>query len=204
MRAELRSGHLAVRIDLEYILSPFPFPLIFFVDKNLLLGTCWDGKLEGIGTNISGFFEELLIACSQILNPEESTSNFARKEATWWGFPLKEGNPAYGIITPSEPSSIYYLEAEGNILKIHYYNELLSYTDCPEFRGRHRGVVEVPLREFVEDVLKISREFLTKYAPIVEKVRLEHREKPEDYDYLWRLYHEVKELYEKKFNGQEG
>ena len=205
MWVTMKGKHLTVKIDVSrYIHSPDPFFLIFTVDEHLLLGACWKGKIDGANANIHGFFQELLIACIQILNPTESTSNFARKEAIWRGFALKEGNPAYEIITSSNPSSIYYLEAEGSTLKIHYYNDFLSYTDCPEFKGKHKGVVEVPLKEFVEDVLKISREYLEKYAPLIAKVQLEHGRIPEKYDYLWELYQEVKELYEKRFGRKEG
>ncbi|WP_048811135.1 hypothetical protein [Thermococcus gammatolerans] len=203
MWVTLKGKHLTVKIDVSrYVSSPHPFFLIFTVDEHLLLGACWKGKIDGANANIHGFLQELLIACIQILNPKESTSNFARKEAMWMGFALKEGNPAYEIITSSNPSSIYYLEAEGSTLKIHYYNDFLSYTDCPEFKGKHRGVVEVPLKEFIEDVLKISREYLEKYASVIEKIRLEHGEELDDYDFLWGLYREVKDLYEKKFRPE--
>jgi len=204
MWVTMKGKHLTVKIDLDrYVGTPHSFFLIFAVDEHLLLGACWKGKLEGANANIHGFFQELLIACIQILNPKESTSNFARKEAAWRGFTLKEGNPAYEIITSSNPSSIYYLEAEGSTLKIHYYNDLLSYTDCPEFKGRYKGVVEVPLKEFVEDVLKISREYLKEYAPIIEEIRFRHKGRKENYDYLWELYREVEGLYKKRFGSED-
>ncbi|WP_210411159.1 hypothetical protein [Thermococcus aciditolerans] len=84
---------------------------------------------------------------------------------------------------------------------MHYYEDLLANTDCPEYEGKHKGVVEVPLKEFIEDVLKISREYLEKYAPVIEEIRFKHKGKKEDYNFLWELYQEVKELYEKVENG---
>ncbi|BAD84678.1 hypothetical protein, conserved [Thermococcus kodakarensis KOD1] len=192
----IQGKHLTIKIDLDrYIPSPYPFFLIFGIKDNLIVGACWKGKLEGAETNVYGVLQELLIACIQMLNPKSSTSNFARKEAKWHGFVLNENNPSYELITSSNPSSILYFEADGNILKVYYYNDLLAYTNCREYENRHRGVVELPLREFVEDVLKISREYLEKYASIIEKIRLEHGEEPDDYDSLRGLYREVERLY---------
>ncbi|AEO13920.1 hypothetical protein TAM4_2321 [Thermococcus sp. AM4] len=104
----------------------------------------------------------------------------------------------FGTTLNSE-GGLYYFCATEDLARIYYHNELLEFTDCPEYRGKHKGVVEVPLKEFVEDVLKISREYLEKYAPLIAKIQIEHGETPERYDYLWELYREVEELYEKKF-----
>ena len=49
--------------------------------------------------------------------------------------------------------------------------------------------------------MKISKEYLEKYAPLIAKIQLEHGETPEKCDYLWELYREVKELYEKRFRS---
>ncbi|EEB73519.2 conserved hypothetical protein [Thermococcus sp. AM4] len=50
--------------------------------------------------------------------------------------------------------------------------------------------------------MKISREYLEKYAPVIEKIRLEHGEESDDYDFLQKFYREVEELYKKRFGSE--
>ena len=108
----------------------------------------------------------------------------------------------YQTTLVAEAAGTYYFCSTRDLTRIYYENDFLKFTDCPEYKGKHKGVVEVPLKEFVEDVLKISREYLEKYAPVIEKIRFEHGEEPNNYDSLWELYREVEELYEKKFRPE--
>nr|WP_240922643.1 hypothetical protein [Thermococcus sp. 9N3] len=168
------------------------FPLFLFIGGMLVAGMCWisqEGrKLYPTEGNPYGMFDELLYCCSIMLNAPYT--QFTNKNIKAYETNL------------SINWSKFVFRSEGNILKIHYNNLLLKETNCPEFKGKHRGVVELPLKEFVEDVLKISREYLEKYAPVIEKIRLEHGEEPNNYDSLWELYREVEELYKKKFGSE--
>ncbi|WP_367884158.1 hypothetical protein [Thermococcus sp. JCM 11816] len=101
-----------------------------------------------------------------------------------------------------ERNSIYYACSTGKTARIYYHNGLLEFTDCPEYRGKHKGVVELPLREFIEDVLEISREYLEKYASIIDRILIENEHNPgDDYEYLLNFYQEVKKMYEKPSCG---
>jgi len=201
MWVTMKGKHLTVKIDVSrYIHSPDPFFLIFTVDEHLLLGACWKGKIDGAEANVYGFFESLLTACYYFLQPEhphvQKITKFDRENAEKDGFELKDEVVVYQV---PDRSGMYYFCSNGKTARIYYHNELLEFTDCPGFKGRHRGVVELPLKEFIEDVLKISREYLEKYAPVIEEVLHEHGIWSDDYDFLQKLYREVKELYEKKF-----
>ena len=200
---DLKGRHVFVRVWTEYVPSPDPFTLVFIIDNTILLGTCWNNKLEGAEADVYGFFESLLTACYYFLQPEhphvQKITKFDRENAEKDGFELKDEVVVYQV---SERSGMYYFCSNGKTARIYYHNELLEFTDCPEFKGKHKGVVEVPLKEFVEDVLKVSKEYLEKYVPVIEKIRLAHGEEPDNYDSLWGLYSEVKELYEKRFKSE--
>ncbi|ACS33390.1 hypothetical protein [Thermococcus gammatolerans] len=200
---DLKERHVFVRAWTEYVPSPDPFTLVFIIDNTILLGTCWNNKLEGAEADVYGFFESLLTACYYFLQPEhphvQKITKFDRENAEKDGFELKDEVVVYQV---SERSGMYYFCSNGKTARIYYHNELLEFTDCPEFKGRHRGVVELPLKEFIEDVLKISREYLEKYAPVIEEVLHEHGIWSDDYDFLQKFYREVKELYEKRFGSE--
>ncbi len=202
MWVTMKGKHLEAKIDLErYLSSPDPFFLIFAIDEHLLLGACWKGKIDGDESDVYRFFENLLTACYYFLQPEhphvQKLTKFGRENVEDEGFHLMGDEVV--VYQAVERNAIYYACSTKDLARIYYHNELLEFTDCPEYKGKHRSVVELPLKEFVKDVLKISGEFLEEYAPLIEKVELEHGEEPEDYGYLWELYHEVEELYEKKF-----
>lgn len=194
---DVRGKHMFVRVWTEYVPSPDPFSLVFMLKNHILVGACWKGKLEGDESNVYGFFEHLLTACYYFLQPEHphvrALTRFEKKNAEEAGFRLKGDEVV--VYRGVERNSIYYACSNGRIARIYYHNELLEFTDCPEYKGKHKGVVELPLKEFIEDVLKVSREYLEKYAPIIEEIRLEHGEEPDDYDFLWELYREVERLY---------
>ena len=181
----LKGTHIEITIDISTFNTAepaFPFPIILIVNRQILAGTCWSregGKLAGQPGDPYGLLQELLNVLKSVLQKQ------AEYRTTLFIY-----------------FSDYLFKCEDeSSLRIYYNNELLSYTDCPEFKGKHKGVVELPLKEFVEDVLKISREYLEKYAPLIAKIQLEHGETPEKCDYLWGLYREVKELYEKRFGS---
>ncbi|AIU69185.1 hypothetical protein TEU_01870 [Thermococcus eurythermalis] len=199
---DLRGRHVFVRVWTEYVPSPDPFTLVFIIDNNIITGICWNGELEGAEADVYRFFESLLTACYYFLQLEhphvQKITKYSREEAEKEGFQLKDEIVVYQV---PERSSIYYFCSTKNTVRVYYHNELLEATNCPEYKGKHKGVVEVPLKEFVEDVLKISREYLEKYASVIEKIRLEHGEEPDDYGFLQEFYREVKELYHKKFQS---
>jgi len=199
---DLKGRHMFVRVWTEYVPSPDPFTLVFIIGNTILLGTCWNNKLEGAEADVYKFFESLLTACYYFLQPEhphvQDLTKYARKNAEEHGFELEDEIVVYQV---PERSSLYYFCSNGKTARIYYHNELLEFTNCPEFKGKHKGIVELPLKEFIEDVLKISREYLEKYAPVIEEIRLEHGEEPDDYGFLQEFYREVKELYHKKFQS---
>ncbi|BAD84672.1 hypothetical protein, conserved [Thermococcus kodakarensis KOD1] len=202
MWATIQGKHLTIKIDLDrYIPSPDPFFSIFTIGDHLLVGACWKGKLEGDESDVYRVFENLLTACYYFLQPEhphvQKLTRFEKKNVEEAGFRLKGEEVV--VYQGVERNSIYYACSTGKTARIYYHNGLLEFTDCPEYKGKHKGVVELPLREFIEDVLKVSKEYLEKYAPIIEKIRLEHGEKPDDYDFLQKFYLEVERLYKEKF-----
>ncbi len=204
---DLKGEHVFVRVWTEYVPSPYPFTLVFILDNTILVGLCWNNKLEGAAIDVYGFFQELLMAGSHMLRPDDPRvqkySQSERKLAEWDKFRLGNEPVVYRTTLISEAAGIYYFCSTKDLARIYYENDFLRFTDCPEYMGKHKGVVEVPLKEFIEDVLKISKEFLEEYAPLIEKIRLEHGEEPGGYDYLWELYHEVEELYKKRFGRRE-
>ncbi|WP_240922867.1 hypothetical protein [Thermococcus sp. Bubb.Bath] len=185
-RVVIKGRCLEITIDTSMfntVEPAFPFPIILMINGQILAGACWNaegGKLAGQPGDPYGLIQELLNASKTMLQKqgEYNTSLFIY-------------------------FSDYAFKYKDSSLVISYENELLSYTDCPKYKGKYRGIVELPLREFVEDVLRISREYLEKYASIVEEVRLEHGEKPDNYDDLWKLYREVEELYKKRFGTED-
>jgi len=203
----LKGKRLTVKIDLErYINTPYPFFLIFMIDEHLLLGACWEGEFEGANADVYGFFESLLTACYYFLQPEhphvQKITKFDRENAERDGFELRDEVVVYQTTLVAEAAGTYYFCSTRNLTRIYYENDFLKFTDCPEYKGKHKGVVELSLKEFIEDVLKISREYLEKYAPVIEKIRLEHGEESDDYDFLQKFYREVEELYKKKFGSE--
>jgi len=208
----LKGRHLRIEISLDKFNETEPilsfYTLILF-DEQIIAGMCWrimGNNLMGTYGNPDGIIQELLFCCLSLLDPSfRENGNLGgnvRKYARELGFNVGDSTPLYGADLLTYSANVFF-ELVKNTLKIHYYEDLLANTDCPEFRGRYKGVVEVPLKEFVEDVLKISREYLEKYALVIEKIGLEHGEEPDNYEDLWKLYREVEELYKKRFGRRE-
>ncbi|NJE61194.1 hypothetical protein [Thermococcus sp. 21S7] len=132
-----------------------------------------DYTLEG---SPYGVFQELLECCLFLLGLDEYTeeevrkiSSFAKEDAQYWGVSVKEDTIVfYTNLLISWMH--FFFELDGDILKIHYYNDILAHTDCPEFKGRHRGVVEVPLKEFIEDAVSLAEEYLEKVFPLETEI----------------------------------
>lgn len=126
-----------------------------------------------------------------------------REEAGGLGFVVKDSTKLYWSHLGADYSRAI-LELDGELLKVHYYNDLLSYTDCPEFEGKHKGTVVVPFNEFVEDVLKMAREYIEKWFPVDVKIRFDVDDDftPEDYERRKKRMKEfikyVEKLYQKK------
>lgn len=203
MWVELKGKYLRVKIDLDRCIpSPDPFFSIFTIGEHLIIGACWGGKLDGDESNVYGFFENLLTACYYLLQPEnphvQKITKFGKESVVKDGFELRGDEVV--VYQAVERNSVYYACSTGEVVRIYYHNEALEFTDCPEYKDKWKGVVEVPLKEFIEDVLKISREYLEKYAPVIEEIRLRHvKDSPDDYDFLQKFHREVEELYKKKF-----
>ena len=205
MWVTMKGKHLTVKIDLKrYLSSPDPFFLVFTVNEHLLLGACWRGELEGDESDVYRFFYNLLTACYYFLRPEsphvQRITKIDKRNIEEEGFQLRGDEVV--VYQAVERNAIYYACSTGRVARIYYHNELLEFTDCPEYMGKHKGVVEVPLKEFVEDVLKISKEFLEEYAPVIERIIIEHTGEPEGYDYVWESYYEVVELYRKRLDSE--
>lgn len=109
-----------------------------------------------------------------------------------YGFQVGEDSSIYSATSVAD-SVFIFLERKNDVVKIHYYNQLLYETDCPEFKGMGRGTIELPFLEFVNDVLEISEGYLKNYAGVIERIMREYEEEPYDHDILWRWYLEIKE-----------
>jgi len=53
---DLKGKHVFVRVWTEYVPSPYPFTLVFILDNTILVGLCWNNKLEGAAIDVYGFF----------------------------------------------------------------------------------------------------------------------------------------------------
>ncbi|NJF26165.1 hypothetical protein [Thermococcus sp. Bubb.Bath] len=203
----LRGRHVILKMYLKEALDlVFPFPVLLFIDDNLTTGACWidqhgNKKLYPIQGDPVGIIQELLYCCDFLMKGEElEGGGFVgnlRKYARKLGFPVKEGTKLYFtslVIYLGE----YIFELDDGFTKVHYYNVPLKDTNCQEFK-KYEGTITIPLSEFIEDVLKISREFLEKYAPVIEKKITGQGGETGGYGYLWELYREVEGLYKKKF-----
>jgi hypothetical protein len=205
----LQGKHILLKIYFEKALDLiFPFPVLLFIDGNLTTGACWidekgNKKLYPIQGDPMGIVQELLYCCDFLMKGEELEGGGfignLRKYARKLGLPVREYTKLYFtslVIYMGE----YIFELDEDTINVHYHNIPLKDTNCPEFRGKYKGTISIPLPEFIEDVLKISEEFLEKYTPVIEKIWLKYGEEPKDHSYLWKLYQEVAELYEEKFD----
>ncbi|MDV3104130.1 hypothetical protein [Thermococcus waiotapuensis] len=207
----IRGKHILLKIHFQKALDlVFPFPVLLFIDGNLTTGVCWidekgNKKLYPIQGDPAGIIQELLYCCDFLMKGKElEAGGFIgnlRKYARKLDLPVKEYTKLYYtslVIYMGE----YIFELGEDTINVHYHNIPLKDTNCPEFRGKHKGTVSIPLPEFVEDVLKISGEFLERHIPVVEEILLEYWKEPRDYGYLWKLYREVIELYKEKFRRE--
>ncbi|WP_052306410.1 hypothetical protein [Thermococcus sp. AM4] len=170
---------------------PDPFPTLMTIDGRLIIGAVW--KSTGcyptmLPANLHGTFQDLLDLCISFLDPdfdERGEMLYPRREARELGFNVGDDTKLYetGLFVDQGVVSVFF-ELEGETLKVHYFNELMQWTDCPGASGMHKGTIEMPFREFAREVLRLSEWFLREVAPILEEVCLEY----EDPDYLWEMY----------------
>lgn len=168
-----------LRLEVELIKSRAgerysPFPVLLLFDDHVLEGECWlgaGGKLQGTFEDPLIVIQELLFGLEEVFEPtpvENWDYSRPRKRAREHGFDIYPNTPICNVTLSY--ANIFF-ERVGDIVRIHYYNELLEATDCPEFKGKHKGTIEVPFLEFAEDVLKIVGEYLEKHALRVEEAR---------------------------------
>ncbi len=127
-----------------------------------------------------------------------------RRHAKKHGFPVGEKTRLFwsslGVYMGD-----YTFELANNTVNLHYYNNYLKLSNgCPEFEGRYKGTILIPLKEFVEGALKLSYEYLTKHGPILDELFIKEGLRPtseELYDALWKRHKTVKKLYEEIFSG---
>ncbi|BAD84679.1 hypothetical protein, conserved [Thermococcus kodakarensis KOD1] len=173
---------------------PSPIPTLMRIDRRLIIGGIF--KSSGctplmMDTNLHGMFQDLLDLCISFLDPdfdEQGEMAYPRREARKLGFKIGDSTKLYqtSLFVDQGVTTVFF-ELVGERLRIHYLNELLGWSDCEDARKTHRGTFEVPFLEFAEDVLVLSRRFLTEVAPIIEEVCPEL----DDPEYLWKLYLEL-------------
>ncbi len=175
--------------NLDEAFNPFPMTILF--NNHILLGTCQGtaGKkrIRGIMMGSLYVFNELLYAISWIMEPDSLEGGLyageLREYAKKLGFSVGYKNPLY-LISFGCCCSIVIFEREDDSLLIHYYNSLINCGDSPY------GTIKVNLREFIEEVLRSVFIYLTDYMEVVEKIRADYGQKPEEYmcNELWSNY----------------
>ncbi len=211
----LKGKHLELRYEIGYFKDVEvwnPFHLLIFLDGHMLVGYAfkkYSCKIMGESGDPYSFFEDILYCLNFILNEKEKRLEGGgyigdlRRKARELGFVVEDSTKLYWSHLGAAYSRAI-LELDGELLKVHYYNDLLSYTDCPEFEGKHKGTVVVPFNEFVEDVLKMAREYIEKWFPTDVKIRFDVDDDFTPEDYEWRKKHMrelieyVENLYQKK------
>ncbi|WP_297490453.1 hypothetical protein [Thermococcus sp.] len=167
-----------------------PFPMTILFNNHILVGTCQGtaGKkrIRGIMMEPLYVFNELLYAISWIMEPDSLEGGLyageLREYAKKLGFSVGDKNPLYLISFGC--CSVVIFEREDDSLLIHYYNSLINCDDSPY------GTIKVNLREFIEEVLRSVFIYLTDYMEVVEKIRADYGQKPEEYmcNELWSNY----------------
>ncbi len=211
----MKGKHLELRYEIghfEDVEVWNPFHLLIFLDGHMLVGYAfkkYDCKIMGESGDPYGFFEDILYCLNFMFNEKEKRLEGGgyvgdlRREARKIGFIVGDPTKLYWSHLGAAYSRAIF-EIGDELLKVHYYNDLLSYTDCPEFIGKHKGTVIVSFNEFIEDVLKMAKEYIGKWFPIDVKIRFEVDDDftLEDYE-DWRgnirqLLEHVEKLYQKK------
>ena len=178
-RITVKGKHIYFEVGLGWFEGAevyWPFPVILLFDNHVLVGECWTpagGKLQGTYTDPLIVLDGLIFGLEEIITPEvsEHCCSRSRELARDMGFNVAENSPiSYASLAIQ---SEVFFERIGDSVKIHYYNGLLEGTDCPEYKGKHKGTVEIPLLEFGEDVLRVFGEYLEKHYKHVEEVRQE-------------------------------
>ena len=193
----LKGKHLELRYEIGYFKDVEvwnPFHLLIFIDSHMLVGYAfkkYNCKIMGESGDPYSFFEDILYCLNFMLDEREKHLEGGgyigdlRRKARELGFVVGDSTKLYWSHLGAAYSRAI-LELDGELLKVHYYNDLLSYTDCPEFEGKHKGTVVVPFNEFVEDVLKMAREYIEKWFPTDVKIRFDVDDDFTPEDYEWR------------------
>jgi len=178
-RIVIKGEHIYFEVGLGWFEGAevyWPFPVILLFDNHVLVGECWTpagGKLQGTYTDPLIVLDGLIFGLEEIITPgvSEHCCSRSRELAKDMGFNVAENSPiSYASLAIQ---SEVFFERIGDSVKIHYYNGLLEGTDCPEYKGRHKGTIEVLLIEFGEDVLRVFGEYLERHYKRVEEVRQE-------------------------------
>lgn len=162
---KLSSKHFHVEADLrKFYGGAYPFPVVMLLDGHVVVGMCWEkwssGKLTGAPGDPYGIVQDLLDSIRFFMSARPGElAGVKRDTVREYGFQIKEDLPIYSATSIADSVHIF-LERTKDIVRVHYYNRLLDETDCPEFKGRQKGTIELPLVEFVRDVLRISGEYL--------------------------------------------
>jgi len=203
---KLLGKHLHVEADLgRFYGGAYPFPLVMLLDGHVVVGMCWkkwsSGKLTGAPGDPYGVVQDLLDSIRFFMRAKPGEVTGVKRETVReYGFRVEEDSLIYSATSIAD--SVYiFLERTKDSVKVHYYNRLLDETDCLEFKGKQRSTIELPFVEFVEDVLRISGEYLKNYASTVEQIMMKQEEEPYDHDVLWEWYREIKELHQKRIGS---
>ncbi len=178
---------------------------IFKVNGMLLGGGCLksEGGIYGDDCDLYGFFQDILEGLAFLLDEGKHTRElYYRKNVEhivgWNRFKVKNFDLAYGTSLFFRYNDyIFELDKDKDELIIHYRNDPLSYTDCEKYKGKERGIVRVPLKDFTKEIVKLAEEYLE---------LLRNSEIPEGYDFyiddLQEYLNDVKKYYKERY-GEE-
>lgn len=142
---KLSGKHIYIEADLgKFYGGAYPFPLIMLLDDHVIVGMCWkkwsSGKLVGSPGDPYGVVQDLLdsVRFFMVAKPRRLVG-VKPDTVREYGFQVGEDSSIYSATSVAD-SVFIFLERKNDVVKIHYYNQLLYETDCPRNSREWAGV----------------------------------------------------------------